>query len=130
MHIREKKQFENYHFQIFFRPSYLLHPISLNLNKVEIRHTYRRKADIVGIVFLYYQQIKPEIRAFRLKKFDIKVQFTLPNKFYWQLKFLQKLQKMGWKNEVSLTDKFYGLAGVYHQYVFKYEINKKIPATV
>ena len=31
------------------------------------------------------------------------------------------------KNEVSLTDKFYGLAGVYHQYIFKYERNKKIP---
>ena len=25
------------------------------------------------------------------------------------------------KNEVSLTDDFYSLAGVYHQYVFKYE---------
>ena len=37
---------------------------------------------------------------------------------------------MGWKNEVSLTDKFHGLAGEYHQYVFKYERNKKIPATV
>ena len=30
MYIREKQQFENYHFQTF---SYLLHPISLNLNK-------------------------------------------------------------------------------------------------
>ena len=35
MHIREKQQFENYHFQTFFRLSYLLHPISLNLNKFE-----------------------------------------------------------------------------------------------
>ena len=35
MHIREKQQFENYHFQIFLRLSYLLHPISLNLNKFE-----------------------------------------------------------------------------------------------
>ena len=26
------------------------------------------------------------------------------------------------KNEVSLTDTFYSLVGVYHQYVFKYEI--------
>ena len=41
-----------------------------------------RKADIADIAFLYYQQIKPEIRAFRLKKFNIKVQFTLPIKFY------------------------------------------------
>ena len=79
MQIREKQQFENYHFQTFFRPSYLLHPISLNLNKFE---TDTPKADIAGIVFLYYQQIKPEIRAFRLKKFNIKVQFTLPPKFY------------------------------------------------
>ena len=50
--------------------------------------------------------------------------------FYRQLKFSQKLRKMRWKNEVSLTDKFYGLDGVYHQYVFKYERKKKIPATV
>ena len=35
VHIREKQQFENYHFQTFFRLSYLLHPISLNLNKFE-----------------------------------------------------------------------------------------------
>ena len=35
MHIREKKQFENYHFKTFFRLSYLLHPIPLNLNKFE-----------------------------------------------------------------------------------------------
>ena len=28
---------------------------------------------------------------------------------------------MGLKNEVSLTDDFYSLAGVYHQYVFKFE---------
>ena len=35
MNIREKQQFENYHFQTFFRLSYLLHPISLNLNKFE-----------------------------------------------------------------------------------------------
>ena len=35
MHIREKQLFENYHFQTFFRLSYLLHPISLNLNKFE-----------------------------------------------------------------------------------------------
>ena len=33
VHIREKQQFDNYHFQTFFRLSYLLHPISLNLNK-------------------------------------------------------------------------------------------------
>ena len=51
------------------------------MNKFENGHTYRRKADIAGIVFLYYQQIKPEIRAFRLKKFNIKVQLTLPPKF-------------------------------------------------
>ena len=77
MHIREKQQFENYHFQTFFRLSYLLHPISLNLNKFETD-----TADIAGIVFLYYQQNKPEIRAFSSKKFNIKVQFTLPPKFY------------------------------------------------
>ena len=35
MHIREKQQFENCHFQTFFRLSYLLHSISLNLNKSE-----------------------------------------------------------------------------------------------
>ena len=35
VHIREKQQFENYHFQTFFRLSYLLHPISLNPNKFE-----------------------------------------------------------------------------------------------
>ena len=127
MHIREKQQFENYHFQTFFRLSYLLHPISLNLNKFE---TDTPTEEIADIVFLYYQQIKPDIRAFSLKKFNIKVQFTLPLKFYWQLKFSQKLRKMGWKNKVSLTDKFYGLAGVYHQYVFKYEGNKKIPTTL
>ena len=33
--IREKQQFENYHFQTFLRLSNLLHPISLNLNKFE-----------------------------------------------------------------------------------------------
>ena len=129
MHIREKQQFENYHFQTVFRLSYLLHPISLNLSKFET-DTPTKKADMSGIVFLYCQQIKPEIRALSLKKFNINVQFTLPPKFYWQLKISQKLRKMGWKNEVSLTDKFYGLAGVYHQDVFKYERNKKIPATV
>ena len=80
--LREKQQFENYHFQTFFRLSYLLHPISLNLNKFETDTPYRRKADIAGIVCLYYQQIKPEIRAFSLKTFSVKVQFTLPPKFY------------------------------------------------
>ena len=35
VHIREKHQFENYYFQTFFRLFYLLHPISLNLNKFE-----------------------------------------------------------------------------------------------
>ena len=29
------------------------------------------------------------------------------------------------KNEASLTDNFYGLAGVYHQYEFKYEKLRK-----
>ena len=81
MHIREKQQFENYHFQTFFRLSYLLHPMSLNLNKFETDTPTEEKLT-AGIVFLYYQQIKPEIRAFRLKKFNIKVQFTLPPKFY------------------------------------------------
>ena len=82
MHIREKQQFENYHVQTFFRLSYLLHPISLNLNKFETDTPTEKKADIAGIVFLYYQQIKPEIGAFSLKKFNINVQFTLPPKFY------------------------------------------------
>ena len=46
-------------------------------------------------------------------------------------KIFAKAAKNGVKKiEVSLTDKFYGLAGVYHQYVFKYERNKKISATV
>ena len=35
VHIRKKQQFENYRFQTFLRLSYLLHPISLNLNKFE-----------------------------------------------------------------------------------------------
>ena len=74
MHIREKQQFEITIFKPFFRLSYLLHSISLNLNTFETEHL-RSKADIAGIVFLYYQQIKPEIRAFSLKKFNIKVQF-------------------------------------------------------
>ena len=64
MHIREKQQFENYHFQTFYY--YLLHPISLKLNKFEINTP--KDADIAGTVFLYYQQIKPEIRAFSLTK--------------------------------------------------------------
>ena len=34
VHIREKQQFENYHFQTFLG-SYLLHHISLKLNKFE-----------------------------------------------------------------------------------------------
>ena len=34
-HIREKQQFENYHFLAFFTLFYLKQPISLNLNKFE-----------------------------------------------------------------------------------------------
>ena len=34
-HIREKQQFENYHFLAFFTLFYLKQPIELNLNKFE-----------------------------------------------------------------------------------------------
>ena len=79
-------------------------------------------------------QIKPDIRAFRLEDFNIKVQFTIPPKFYWQLNvfffFRKSCEKWGKKKkkkrkEVSLTDEFYGLAGVYHQYIYKYDKKKK-----
>ena len=63
---------------------------------------------MTGIVNHYLCQIEPEIRAFHLEKFNI-------------LKFSQKLRKIEEKNEVSLTDNFYGLAGVCHQHVFTNE---------
>ena len=69
---------------------------------------------MTGIVDLYLSQIEHEIRAFCLKKFNILVHYPTTKIF------AQKVLKMGWKNEVSQTDNFYSLAGVYHQYVFKY----------
>ena len=74
---------------------------------------------MTGIVKIYFCQIVPEIRAFRLKKSNIQVQSTASPKFFWQLKFSKTLLKWGEKNEVSLTDNFYGFAGLYHQYVFQ-----------
>ena len=53
--------------------------------------------------------------------FNIQVQSNQPPEYYWQLKFSLQVPEIGWKNEVSLTDDFNSLAGVYHQYVFKYE---------
>ena len=42
---------------------------SLNRNN----SMHRRNTDIAGIVYIYFWQIEHEIRAFRLKKFNIQV---------------------------------------------------------
>ena len=59
-----------------------------------------------------------------MKKFNIKYNLHNPLKFTVNSTFYKNCEK-GVKNEVTLTDNFNCLAGVYHQYVFKYEILSK-----
>ena len=52
-----------------------------------------------------------------MKKINIQVQSMYPTPLILiTTKIFAKALKNGVKNEVSLTDHFYGLAGVYHQY--------------
>ena len=53
----------------------------------------------------------------RLLKFNLSHPLNLLT-----IKIFAKAAKNGGKKEVSLTDTFYSLVGVYHPYVFKYEI--------
>ena len=95
MHIREKKQFENYNLKTFFRLSYLLHPIPLNLNKFETDIPTEEKLTKQVLYFFAISKLNLKSEHLVCKKFNIKVQFTLPPKFYRQQKFSQKLRKMG-----------------------------------
>ena len=55
---------------------------------------------MTSIVILYSCQIEPEIRSFRVKKFNIHVQTTPSRNFATSVKNFIK----GAENEVSLTD--------------------------
>ena len=55
---------------------------------------------MTGIVNLYFCQIEPEIRAFRLKKFNIQVQSTPPPPILMTTKIFGKGAKNRVKNEV------------------------------
>ena len=79
---------------------------------------------MTGIVNLYFCQIEPEIRAFHFSEFVFEeVQYS--SSIYPTLLILLTTKHFAKaaKNWVSLalTDNFYGLAAVYHQYAFKYE---------
>ena len=68
MHIREKQQFENYHFIAFFMLFYLKQPISLNLNKFE-KNTPTEETLTWQALSIYFWEIEHEIRVFDWKKF-------------------------------------------------------------
>ena len=68
-HIREKQQFENNHFLVFFhavlfKATHFIKPVL-----IWKEHNNRRNTDIAGIVHIYFWQIEHEIRVFRLRKF-------------------------------------------------------------